>query len=151
PSVHPGEAIGKAAAAQADTSDIPAVPAPPIDYKNTTPPKFDPSTAKVVSRSTYDTVYAGPGGTKDLTSSTVPMTMQDSRGSWSAISTNLLQDPVGGYEDPNQPLSPSFAATTGGQSDYSVSVGGHVVSFSMLGTATVDASTPTTADLGPTD
>ena len=109
---------------------------------------FNAFTSSVASRSTFDTIYSNADGTQTEQSSAEPMNFQNATGAWTPINTTVSQVSSGGFTVDDHPLSPQFAAKSGGSSDYSVAAGSAVVSFSLVGEGSVAAATPSATDLG---
>ncbi len=110
--------------------------------------KFNPFLAGVVSRSEYSTTYANADGTSSTQVSPIPLNMMRSSGEWVPIATSIAPDAQkGGYSVADNPLSPHFAKSLGGESDFTVSHGHSTVSFALQGATDSAAARPSRSAL----
>jgi hypothetical protein len=145
---HGGVPLSSKSALLPAGGDVAAAPAPALSFPKPSS-SFNAATSTVASRSAFDTIFANADGTQTEQSSVLPMNVQKPDGSWVPVSTTVSRDLAGGFSAPDQPLSPTFAPSTGGDgSDYSVTVGGSTVSFNLVGAASSVAASPSSVDLG---
>ncbi|MCU1471033.1 MAG: hypothetical protein JWQ39_2182 [Glaciihabitans sp.] len=149
--VHPGSALTSTGGVGAGAADVSTKPAPALKFSNPSSLHngYSATFSAVTKRTTFTTTYANMDGTSTVASSYQPINFQKSDGSWAAISKTVSVAPDGSYSDSSQPLSPSFEATSGGSSQYSVQAGGSTVSFGLAGASSVAAGAASSADLGP--
>jgi large repetitive protein len=116
--------------------------------KNVSAPSFNRSEATLDRRSMFQNLYSNPDGSKTAELSVYPLNV-NSAGSWVPVSSSVNADAaaVGGFSVSDNPLSPHFAAKSGGSADYSVSNGGHDVSFSLVGEKQVSPVRPSQSEL----
>jgi RHS repeat-associated protein len=148
--VHPGSPLKAKTALQDASADIPDAPAPARTFDgdlNLLRVGFTAAASTVTARSTFTTTYANPNGTTTQRSSIEPMNVKNSSGSWVPVSTKVEADDSGsGMSVPDNPLSPTFAATSGGDSEYTVTSGGFTASEGLIGASSVAAGTPSDVD-----
>lgn len=110
--------------------------------------------AKLSSRSTYETVWSNPDGTKTAQMSANPLNVKDSTGKWVGIDSTVSKSSSGEYSASNNPVRPRFSASTGsGSSDFSVTSAetGDQVSFQLQGEKHVSARSPRDAEVKASD
>lgn len=108
---------------------------------------FNAKTSKLVSTNEFGSIFQNSDGSKTQQISPEPVNMQDSSGAWVPISTTVVKKSDGSFTVSNNPLSPTFAPTAtsiGGM--FSVSSGGHNVSFTLQGATAVAAGIPSAVD-----
>lgn len=116
----------------------------------TNPNGIVPGKSKVSTRSTYQTVWSNPDGTKTAQMSLSPLNVKSSSGKWVGINSDVSADSAsGGYSVADNPVNPVFAGTSGGSADLSVksSQTGDKVSFTLVGGKKVRAASPSGTDL----
>jgi hypothetical protein len=108
---------------------------------------YQKSTSKVVSRSTYKTVYLNADGTNTDKVSLFPLNVKKS-GRWKPIVTKLKKvASSGGYATTGQPLKARFAAKSGSKADYTVTTGKHALSFHLDGERSAPVVRPSRAEV----
>jgi hypothetical protein len=149
-SYHGGAKLTKSNALEPATGNLQAAAAPALALKtpSSTATSFSLVTSQVMSRSAFSTTYLNADGTQTQESSVTPMNFQSSDGTWAPIVTTVTRNVLGGYSDPDQPLSPTFGSSTLGSSDLTVSANGDPVTFNLVGADASDAGAPSSADLG---
>ncbi len=96
----------------------------------------------VAERDEFTTSYATPEGSFILRSSEEPLNLQDDRGQWHEISTELVAT-ESGWGVPMHPLSPEFSRRAADDAAVRVEVEGHAVTMALEGAAPVDGAAKT--------
>ena len=109
---------------------------------------FDPALSVPISRSTYETLYRNPDGSKTKELSAIPINVKKADGTWTPVETTVAHNSqTGGFGVANNPLNPTFASSLGTGADFKVNSGTHPLSVTLLGAASTNAKRPTASEL----
>lgn len=93
---------------------------------------FTAQRSKVVSQSTFQTVYLNPDGTHSIRQSSAPVNVQDQAGAWHAVDPTLRVDAASKRASAtHQPLAPVLAGTASDPALLSLSTGGVSASLAL--------------------
>jgi hypothetical protein len=115
-------------------------PAPVTFPQQPSSSSYNPISSVPISYGSNDTIFQNADGSETKEVSPTPINFQKPDGSWVPAGTSVTANlQTGGFSVADNPLNPTFAATTANGAGFSVNSGSDPVSISLEGAATDSA------------